>query len=614
MKKNQFVPFLKTDITGGFWKEKQDMVADTSVFAIFDRFSDTHRFDFFEDDWSAEKGYMPHIFWDSDVAKWMETAAYILAKREDARLLEICEGIVDKIEHYQEDSGYFNSFYQKVEPHMRLKDRSRHELYCAGHLMEAAVAYYEATGKDRMLRAMEKYADYIDKIFVQENLASFRTPGHEEIELALVKMYRATGNEKYLKMSEYFIDERGRGVETDNSANMNARYNQSHMPVREQTTAEGHSVRAVYLYSAMADLAFENDDAALEKACNTLFDNITQKRMYITGGIGSAREGEAFTVDYDLQNITAYTESCATLGLALFCRRMSLIKPKSYYADIAELCIYNGFLSSISLDGKAFFYENPLEIHPYLANRHKSMYQQTKLPDMQRKEVFTCSCCPPNITRFIASIADFMYTYDDQTLYVHHYMDAVSDIGGRRITQKTEYPKNGAVCIDVAEGFEKITLRIPGWCENYQIKQDGAAVDFEMIDGYAVINLAGKAADIELNMEMRPFLVECNPSVFDNAGKVALQRGPLVFCMEAIDNGDNLCDIKLDIKGGFTEEASVYGVPNIAAKGVRRNSAKFDSLYRKLTADSIPCDLTFIPYFAFANRGISEMLVWVRLG
>jgi DUF1680 family protein len=613
MVKNSFIPFDRTDITGGFWKKKQDMVAEVSIQAIYDRFKDTHRFDFFENDWDSSKKYAPHIFWDSDVAKWMESAAYIIEKRESPKLLEICEGIVDAIERYQGEDGYFNSFFQKIDPEMRFKDRSRHELYCAGHLMEAAVAYYNATGRDRMLRAMEKYADYIDDIFVKENLASYRTPGHEEIELALVKMYRATGKEKYLRMSRYFVDERGRGIEADNGPHMRVSYNQSHLPVREQKTAEGHSVRAVYLYSAMADLAYELEDDALVKACDTLLENIAERRMYVTGGIGSAREGETFTVDYDLPNISAYAESCAALGLALFCRRMSLIKPRSYYADIAETCMYNGFLSSVSLDGKAFFYENPLEIHPYMATRNTSMKEQPRMPDMQRREVFSCSCCPPNITRFIASIADFLYTKKASTLFVHHYMHSQSDISGVKLSQKTDYPAAGAVKISAGEGFENIAVRVPGWCESYCIKVNGKKEEPEIIDGYAYISSKG-GVEIELDFEMKPFLQECNPNAFDNAGKVAVQRGPIVYCLEAVDNGENLCDIRLLPEKGFAEEGSDFGVPAVTATGVRRDAKSFTELYRKYQpGDKNECRLKFIPYFAFANRGVSEMIVWVRV-
>ncbi|MGI5899537.1 MAG: glycoside hydrolase family 127 protein [Christensenellales bacterium] len=613
MAKSSFVPFDSTDITGGFWKKRQDIVAEVSIHSIYDRFTDTHRFDFFENDWDSSKEYSPHIFWDSDVAKWMESAAYILEKRGSPELLEVCERIVDAIERYQGEDGYFNSFFQKVDPQMRFKDRSAHELYCAGHLMEAAVAYYNATGKDRMLRAMEKYAAYIDRIFVKENLASYRTPGHEEIELALVKLYRATGNEKYLRMSGYFVDERGRGIETDNGIHMKAEYNQSHQPVREQKTAEGHSVRAVYLYSAMADLAYELEDETLVKACDSLIESIAEKRMYVTGGIGSTREGEAFTVDYDLPNISAYAESCAALGLALFCRRMSLIRPKSFYADIAEICIYNGFLSSISLDGRAFFYENPLEIHPYMATRHKSIKKPPKMPDMQRKEVFTCSCCPPNITRFIASIADFLYTTQPGTLFVHHYMHSESDIKGVKVSQKTDYPATGAVKISAGEGFDNIAVRIPGWCESYSIRLNGKEERHDVIDGYAFVPAKG-GAEIELSFEMKPFAQECNPNVLNNAGKVAVQRGPVVYCLEAVDNGENLCDIRLLPDKGFGEEASDYGVPTIAAAGVRRDEKSFNGLYRRYQpGDRNDCGLRFIPYFAFANRGISEMIVWVKV-
>jgi hypothetical protein len=612
MPKSVPVSYRQTVIDGEFWQYKQEMVRQTTLPLIYQRFVASGRFPVFEFDWNPDKPYKPHQFYDSDVAKWMESAAYLLAKKDDPEMRAICEHVVDVIEKHQDENGYFNSYFMQVAPDMRFKNRNDHELYCAGHLMEAAVAYYEATGQKRMLKLMEKYALYIKKVFIEEKSAAFMTPGHEEIELALVKMYRATGNMEYLEMSKYFIDTRGNGIEPNTSERRTASFSQSHLPVRQQKTAEGHSVRAVYLYCAMADLAYELGDNELLEACRTLLNNIAERRMYITGGIGQAQEGETFTIDYDLQNVSAYTETCATLGLALFCRRMSLLEPNGIYADIAEKCLYNGFLSGVSLDGTKFFYENPLEIHPYLFNRHKSVIPPPRMPMTQRQELYPTSCCLPNLTRVIASIANFLYTRNEDTLYVHQYMNASTELENGSIKQKTAYPSDGGIKLNVTGNFKRAALRIPSWCEKYSLKLNGKSVRPTIQNGYAYLDLTASENIVELNLEMQPFWVECNPHVYDSASKVALQRGPIIYCMEGIDNGEYLSDIKVYPDKLLTEIPTVYGIPNIAAFGNRRRGQGFETLYRRYKPDREECSLLFVPYHTFANRGETEMIVWVK--
>ncbi|MBQ9116931.1 MAG: glycoside hydrolase family 127 protein, partial [Clostridia bacterium] len=381
------VDFAKTRITGGFWKKKQDMVRNTTVKAVYDRFCDTGRFDAFKFDWKEGMPNKPHIFWDSDVAKWIEGVAYLTEIKREPKLEKIVDETVELIEKNQDENGYFNIYFTVIEPQRRFQTRNDHELYCAGHLMEAAVAYYKATGKRKFLDCMCKYADYIEKRFKIDRDTGFTTPGHEEIELALVRLYEATGEKRYLDLATFFVDERGSKDEP--FANWaNSKYCQAHLPVREQTTAEGHAVRAVYLYCAMADLALRNGDAELKKACETIFSDIIEKKMYITGGIGSSSVGEAFTVAYDLSNLLAYTESCAALGLALFANRMLNMDADSRYSDTIERVLYNGFMSSTSLDGKSFFYENPLEVIPYLHTRDTSKNNRSMhWPQMTRSEV-----------------------------------------------------------------------------------------------------------------------------------------------------------------------------------------------------------------------------------
>ena len=426
------IPFQSVDINSGFWKEMQDKNREVTIYAVRDRFKDSGRFDAFKFDWHEGMDKQPHFFWESDIAKWIEGASYILGKYDNDELIKDIENIIDLIEKNQDKSGYFNIYFTVCEPEHRFSRRTDHELYCAGHLIEAAIAYYEATGKKRFLDLMCKYVDYIEKIFIIDGQAPFVTPGHEELELALVRLYRCTGEKRYLDMAEFFINQRGNN-DKDSALlydYVNAMYDQSHMPVRRQNSAEGHSVRACYLYCAMADLALELNDIELKNACKNVFNDIINKKMYITGGIGQTHIGEAFTVAYDLPNKRAYAETCAAISLALFAQRMLLLEKNSVYADIIEKVIYNGMISGMSLDGKAFFYENPLEVNPVDRIKDVSVLEKSKerFPINQRVEVFWCSCCPPNLNRVLASIAGMIYSVENNTLYINQYTITKSKI------------------------------------------------------------------------------------------------------------------------------------------------------------------------------------------
>lgn len=622
--KMSIISFQEVSLSNGFWYNRQKIISETSIYSIWKRFKETGRFEAFNFNWEEGKPNKPHIFWDSDIAKWIEAVAYIIEKKDDNVLEEAVDEIVDLIEKHQEPDGYFNIYFTVVEPLLRWKRRTEHELYCAGHLIEAAVAYFEATGKDKFLNLMKKYVMHIEKVFVVDKSAAFVTPGHEEIELALVKLYRCTGEKKYLELSKFFIDNRG----SDNKENYynwaNSRYAQDHFPVRLQSTAEGHSVRATYLYCGMADLALEYEDKELFEACKRIFKNIVNKRMYITGGIGSSYVGEAFTIDYDLPNLTAYSESCAAIGLAYFASRMLLIDVDSLYGDITERVLYNGFLSSISLDGKSFFYENPLEIRPELVNRDISIDTgKGRLPITQRKEVFDCSCCPPNIARFIASIGNFLYSSNDDTLFIHHFMPSkvvTSCIGGElsEIVQETKYPLDGAITVTLKSNSVKtMAFRIPNWCENYSFKLNGSDADLEVKKGYAYISRSTKETDIiDINYDMKPQLIETSPNVQENSGRVALQRGPILYCLEAVDNGPLLRDIQIDGSGQYEVINDTYfGAPIVKTTGYHRKLEDFqDQLYKPFSQRLEKIQLTFIPYYGFANRGETEMLVWILKG
>ena len=598
------VDYSNIKITGGFWRQKQDLVRDVTIKAVYDRFLETGRFDAFKCDPNAP--LKPHIFWDSDVAKWIEGVAYLTREKREVELEKIVDSVVNEIEKNRDECGYFNSFYIAMEPQNRFTHRDCHELYCLGHLIEAAVAYYEATGKDKLLKLMCDYTDYVEKVFKIDGSAKFETPGHEEIELALVRLYECTGVERYLELSKHFIDKKGEEKEMLTGW-ANLAYCQSHKPVREQDTAEGHAVRAVYLYCAMADLALKYKDTALATACKRIFDNISKKRMYVTGGIGSSVEGEAFTTDYDLPNLVAYTESCAALGLALFAHRMLLLESNAKFAHVVERAIYNGFMSSTSLDGRGFFYTNPLEILPHMLSCNTSVGNKNplRLPQPQRQEVFECSCCPPNIVRFIPSIANFLYTHDDKTVYVHQFMESKAKftVGDKEIEieQKTAYPYDGKVEIKVSGGDVRIAVRVPEWCDCYKAQSNGYMYYFTK-DGEAVISL---------DFQMKPRFVYANAEVLADAGKCALTCGPLVYCMEGCDNEHHLRNITLDTEGslelGFNEE---LGVPTITADAYARKSV--GELYSFSRGVLVKTKAKFIPYYAFANRGVQEMQVWTQ--
>ena len=603
------VKLSEIDITGGFWVERQQLNRETTVYAVRDRYEETGRFGAFDFDYT-EGGDKPrpHYFWDSDVAKWMESAAFILAKTPDAALENAVEELIDKIEAHQDPCGYFNIYHTVIEPNNRFKDRDHHELYCLGHLIEAAVAYYSATGRDRMIRLLDKYVDYVIKVFVEEKSTGFTSPGHEEIELALFKLYEATGNEKYKDLAMFFLNERGRDqIPVGNWCN--AKYSQNHLPVRQQRTAEGHSVRANYLYAGMADAVRFTGDAEMMEACRALFDDMVTRKMYITAGVGSSCQGEAFTVAYDLPNDTAYAETCAAIALAMFSGRMANLEPDSRYADTVERAIYNGIISGISLDGRCFFYENPLEINLADRSRHPSVNHEDRLPITRRQLNFGCSCCPPNVTRLIADIGEYACAYDENRVFVHQYMACSALFGGMQLDMDTAYPSSGSVELSLAGAKGKqLWLRIPGWCENFTI-----SAPYTMQNGYAVIEVAEDLFTVALSLEMQVRFVAADPRVRADAGKVAVTYGPLVYCAEGVDNPAPLCSLRIDPAAPAEAAFDPYfGAPVITAKGAAIDESSVKALYmplKDLKLKEVPVKL--IPYFGFANREESDMRVWM---
>lgn len=637
------LPLKDIMISDSFWSKYIKLVHEVVIpyqwDAINDRVEDaepSHAIKNFRIAAGLEQGeFYGFVFQDTDLVKWLEAVAYRLETHPDKNLEELADEAIELIEKAQQDDGYLNTYFTIKEPGRRWTNLTEcHELYTAGHMIEAAVAYYRATGKRKLLDVMCRFADYIASIFGTEPGKLRGYDGHQEIELALVKLYEATGEEKYLKLSEYFIDERGRKpnyfeLETarpdykkhfPGDVMISKEYNQSHLPVREQDAAEGHSVRAVYMLTGMADLAALTQDGELMEACRRLWKNIVQKRMYITGGIGSTSEGEAFSFDYDLPNDTMYTETCASIGLIFFANRMLKAEPKSTYADVMERALYNNVLAGMSMDGKSFFYVNPLEVWPE-ASEKSPIKKHVKAV---RQKWFGCACCPPNVARLLSSLGQYIYTTHENTLYTHLYIggEAKADIAGTqtKIRQTTNYPWDGRILLEISPETEQefgIALRIPDWCDSHSISISGVSITPEMKDGYAKIQRSWKQGDrIELDLVMDIKLMQSNPLVRSNAGKLALQRGPLVYCLEETDNGENLSAISIPVDSKLTAEfdpETASGVVVITGNAYRIETSGWDeNLYRTAQIEENPTTIKAVPYCVWGNRSPGEMLVWIR--
>ena len=587
--------------------------------------------------WMPGQAHRPHHFWDSDVAKWIEAAAYSLAVEPDPELEARVDAVIDAMAACQAEDGYLNSYYLRVEPDQRWTNlRDMHELYCAGHLMEAAVAWHESTGKRRFLDLMCRYADYIATVFGPGPDQRRGYPGHEEIELALIRLYRHTGKKRYADLAAFFIDERGRQPHYfDQEARARGEdpgpfqaekyvHHQAHLPVREQHSIEGHAVRAAYLFAGAADTAAATGDAGLLGICRRIWHNLTECRMYVTGGIGSSPNGERFTADYDLPPETAYAETCAAIALLFFADRMLRLEGRREYADVFERALYNGVLSGVSLDGTKFFYANPLTAYP---EAHGSGLN--RFPP-ERQEWFGCACCPPNLARLLASLGRYVYAVSPGEIHVHLFAASTfeTDIAGRalRLEQRTNYPweESVEIRIDPAEPVEfALCVRIPGWCRAPELFVNGSAtpVADPTGRGYARIRRLWKAGDtVRLHLPMPVERIRAHPKVRHACGRVALQRGPVVYCLEEIDNGPDLAALELPTDAGFEVGAAgspFPGIPVIRGAARRLDPASWQGrLYRSDNSGTPPATeaapITAVPYSFWANRGKGEMLVWIR--
>ncbi len=627
-------PILFTDVIleDNFWSDRLKINRDTTLTANYNYLKKQGRIDA----WTWDKGEpkKPHIFWDSDVAKWIEAVSYCLANESNRSLEKKVDYIVDLMANAQLDDGYLNSYFINVEPSRRWSNlRQEHELYCAGHLIEAAVAYFQATGKDKFLNIMCKYADHIDKTFGLKNNQKKGYPGHQELELALVKLYKITKKENYLKLSKYFLMQRGQKPKyfileqkefekkyPDKfymaSTLLAEKYNQSHEPVVDQKEVVGHAVRAVYMYSGMTDVANETNDKKLEKACKNLWKNLTQKRMYVTGGIGPTHYNEGFTFDYDLPNETAYAETCASIALAHWAHRMFHLDPDSKYIDVLERAIYNGILSGVNLEGDKFFYSNRLTVLPeeIKSNPHGH--------DIDRQPWFECACCPTNIVRFLPSIPGYIYSKSNKDVWIHLYIQSKVNLelnnSKIELSQKTSQPWNGKCKISIKNKHKKsfsLYLRQPYWSKGLVIKQKKKIIKTTVQKGYIKIAVpADLQTTIDIDLGMGINLVSSHPKVRQNNGKLAVQRGPIIYCMEETDNGKHLHNISLIgkvLKPSPTNIKS-YKYVSIKGKGLFNSLNNWNNkLYSSNAIKKIERkNIKMIPYFLWANRRVGEMRVW----
>lgn len=568
------------------------------------------------------------VFQDSDFYKWIEAVGYTLATNPDPLLEETADKAIDIVCAAQLPNGYLDTYYIINGMDRSFTDlRDHHELYCLGHLIEGAVAYYEATGKDKLLNAAKRYADYVSNMLGTEEGKIKGYPGHEIAEMALFRLYDLTHEERYRKLAEYFIDERGKSPNYFEGEHPDMKgkpdyYHQAHMPVRQQTEAVGHAVRAVYLYSGMADMALKSGDSELKNACQKLWDSIVNTKLYITGGIGATHLGESFSFPYDLPNDTAYSETCAAIGLVFFARRMLCLDPDSKYADIMELALYNTVLAGMALDGKSFFYVNPLEVIPEACEKDERKMHIKPV----RQKWFGCACCPPNIARLISSLGQYIFAEDQNTLYTNLYIgsETVKNVGGKnvKVSVMSVLPNSGNVSISVtgAAGTDFVlALRVPAWTAgNYKIL--GAEdLTTEIRNGY--IFCSGFEADtkIDLEFDMTARIITADEKVSEDAGKVAIMRGPVVYCAEEADNGPALREIRIKTPAVIAEKTTdEFGADAvklvIKAYRIRQEGTEISStsLYKTFTGfSSEDIDLTLIPYHLWANRGKGEMSVYV---
>ncbi len=579
------------------------------------------------------------VFQDTDLYKWIEAAAYSLLQHPDPQLERTVGEAVELICAAQDDSGYLDTYYLLGGMDRRFTNlRDHHELYCLGHLIEAAAAWRQATGRDDLLRAACRFADCAAEEFGMEAGKRRGYPGHEIAEMALARLYEVTGERKYLDLCRFFLDQRGtQPFYFDEEARLRDRldgkphkpngdpmryaYQQAHLPVREQREAVGHAVRAGYLCSGMADAARLTEDETLYTACRRLWDSIVQEKLYITGGVGGTVHGEAFSYPFDLPNDAAYSETCAAVALVFFARRMLEIAPRAEYADVMELALYNTVLAGMSLDGKSFFYVNPLETNPAACRRDKRLEHVEPV----RQKWFGCACCPPNIARLACSVAAYAWTEKQDTLWTHLYIGGEvtkkTETGVLRLVMESGFPWEGRARMTVhtdAPAACTLAFRLPGWCRSPGIAYP-AEISRTDREGYCCLTGLWREGDeVALDFPMEIRMRAADRRVREDVGKAAFTRGPVTYCMEEADNGPDLHLLLADARRLNEAEAvpaEICGQKMTALEvpGLREEREDGPLYTDYAPGKTRPVTLRLIPYYAWANRGEGEMRVWVRV-
>lgn len=616
LQKLEPVSYSKVKIDDKFWKSRIDAVSNVTIPVCIDQTEvKTGRIRNFEKV-AAKKGekHDGMFYDDSDVYKALEAIAYSLSNHPDAAVEKKSDEWIDKIAAAQLPDGYLNTFYTLGDISKRWTDMDMHEDYCAGHLIEAAVAYYNTTGKRKLLDVAIRFANEIDATFRLQNRNW--VSGHEEIELALVKLYKATANSKYLDMADWYLQQRGHGHFTHEERGKD--YYQDKLPVKEQTQITGHAVRAMYLYTGAADVAAAKNDSGYMKAMKQVWDDVVYRNMYITGGIGSSGRNEGFSVDYDLPNADAYCETCASVGMVLWNQRMNMLTGESKYIDVLEKSLYNGALDGLSFNGDLFFYGNTLS-----SNGGDS-----------RSEWFGTACCPSNIARLVASLGNYIYAKSDNDIWVNLFVGSNTSLDLKnnvvQLVQQTNYPWDGDIQLTVLPKKKSkfsLHIRIPGWAQNqpspgdtyrfldnsekkFTLTVNGKNIPYSTMNGYAVIDKEWKKGDIvSLSLPMEIRKVVAIDSIADNRNKVSLQRGPLMYCFEHPDNSGKVANIFIPDEVQFSSNFE-----NNTLGGIMKLEANAPAI--KVSTDGLSVKtenkkIVAIPYFAWANRGAGQMEVWV---
>jgi uncharacterized protein len=623
----------RVSINGGFWDALQQQVGQVTLGHIYNEMRHQGQLDALRLDKRMHRGreeangwyWGGSIFWDSDVAKWLEAASAYLQHEKDAKLETLVDGTIELLAGAQQADGYLDSHILTWRPRHRFKNlRDLHELYCAGHLIEAAVTHRQATGKETLLNIATRLADHLATVFGDGSNQLPGYCGHPEIELALIRLYRLTHEQRYLDLSRFFVEQRGtkphyfdrEAVERLDATPFRPThpvspyaYMQAHLPVREQREVVGHAVRAMYLYSAVADLAYELKDEELVAVGKNFWEDLNRSKLYITGGLGSAAENEGFTKDYDLPNLQSYAETCAAIALLQWAQRMVHLELDSRYTDTIERTLYNGVLAGLGTDGKSFFYHNPLG--------SDGTHHRVSWP-------WWCPCCPANLARLILSLSGYLYSSGPKAIAIHQYVSSEANFSmdGQevRLVVASDFPLEGTASIrfDVVSGspFE-VFLRVPGWAGSHQFAVNGREMQPEIVAGYAVISRSWNSGDeLTARFEMPVQTHFSNYEVVGNRGRVAISRGPLIYCAEEVDNGDHLDRFTLYPEKGveLKREDSELGEIIYLSVPASKEELEDPSLYSLTPPGTIPSEVKMIPYYAWDNRAPGEMLVWLRHG